>query len=130
MESLVESHKLQTRDLRKSGDVGICPIFRSHLARLGERTEGELDSGWFLNVSGVAVFEPVIIEIPSFRLRKDLVAHNGSGREQAKESQLSQSTKAKLRIGGHRVQPRSCSGVVFVPSIGQRDPNVHVREKE
>jgi hypothetical protein len=78
----------------------------------------------------MAMFQPVVIEIPRFSLRQDLVPHHGGSGEQAEEPKLSQPAKAELGIIGHRTQPRSGGGVMNVASVCQCDPDVDVREKE
>ena len=78
----------------------------------------------------MAMFDPVVIEIPRFSLRQSLVPHHSGSGEQAEEPKLSEPAKAEFGIIGHGTKPRSGGSVMNVASVCQRDPDVDVREKE
>lgn len=93
-----------------------------------ELAESLFERGWLLEETDLFGGEPVV-RVPCLTLVEYVRAHNGSGGEQAKETQLREATERQVGVL-NCVQPISSKSVMRVTARCKGQPQVDVRENQ
>jgi len=85
---------------------------------------------WLVEEGDPWIIQPSVIDLPSFRLRHHLGTHHGIRRKKPQKAELGYPAETETRVLIQTRKPTRSDGVVDVPLGSERDPDVHVREKE
>ncbi len=81
----------------------------------------------FICPSDLAGSNPFVKKLPTLRLRQNMFAHHGGGRQNSEESELRLPAENQPRAWRDGCIPLLCHRMVHVPIEIQRDPDIHVR---
>ena len=128
-QSSIERDQRQLPDRGERCEVGIGPVLRGWLTKARQGPKACLDLRGFVDEFDARILVPPIVGRPRLRLRHDLVAHHRFRRQQSQQAELRQSAEDEARVRRQRREPRRRNPVVHVPLVGERHPDVDVREK-
>ncbi len=97
----------------------------------GQRTKKLFKIGRFIDEDYPAIRQPAIESLPGLGLSHNLIgAHDCLRRKQPQQADLGEAAEANACFHIHFFEPSPRDFVVNVPSVGESDPDIHVREKE
>jgi hypothetical protein len=97
----------------------------------GEGTKDVFKIGWFIEKDYASIREPAIKSFPSLGLSHHLIgSHDCMGGEQAQQADLRYAAETNTRFTFNFFKPSPGDVMVDVPSVGEGDPHIHIREKE
>ena len=127
---MIKGYKAQPGGLSKCGEIGVGPILRGRMGRPGQCPELCFKSDRLVQKLDSFILEPAVISLPSFQLTSYLVgAHYGHRTQKPKQPELGEAAKKEARHGRDTLEPLARGGMVDMPIVSERHPNVDVREK-
>jgi len=93
-----------------------------------ERPKAGLELRGFIHELHARILQPSVVGGPRLWLSHDLVAHYGFRRQQPQQAELREPAERQRGIRRQRLEPPGRNPVVDVPLVGERHPDVDVRE--
>lgn len=98
---------------------------------VGKRTKKLFKIGRFIDEDYPTIRKPAIKGLPGLGLSHNLIgSHDRPRRKQPQQADLGEAAEANACFHIHFFEPSPRDLVVNVPSVGESDPDIHVREKE
>ena len=127
----IKGYKMQSGGVRKCRKIGVGPILWGGMQRARQCPELCFNSTRLVQELDSFILEPAVIGSPGFLLTFYLVGTHYSRRAQKpKQSELCEAAEKEARHGRDTLEPLACRGVVDMPIVSERHPDVYVREKK
>ena len=93
-----------------------------------QRPKAGLELRGFIHELHTRILQPSVVGRPRLWLSHDLGAHHGIRCQQPQQAELREPTERQRGIRRQRLEPLGRNPVVDVPLVGERHPDVDVRE--
>jgi non-heme chloroperoxidase len=111
----------------ESENVG--PVLGGWLSQTRQSPKASFDFRGLVDEFDTRILEPSVVGRPCLRLGHDFVVHHNPRSQQTQQAELREPAESEARICGQRHEPLCSSRMMGVPFVGERHPDVDVREK-